>query len=124
MVGAIKPAGVPLIGIPQLVLGVVLIAFASWDFVSASGRLDVAPSARAPASPPPSGDETTVEGPARRGRDDERFRRHAVHMVRATGEPISAIARELDLDPSRLAGWVRDDRIERARLGLDDAEVD
>jgi hypothetical protein len=124
MIGGIKTAGVPFVGIPQLLLGIALIAFASWDFVSDSGRLDVAPSPGAPASPSTAGDETTVVSPRARPRAtyEDKFRRHAVHMVRATGEPIAAIARELDVNPSTLAGWVRQDRIERARLDLDDPE--
>ena len=117
MIGGIKTAGVPFVGIPQLLLGIALIAFASWDFVSDSGRLDVGPSR--PASPS-TASETTVVAPRSRPREvyDEKFRRHAVHMVRATGEPIAAIARELDVNPSPLAAWVRKDRIERAKLGL------
>ena len=122
MIGGIKTAGTPLVGIPQLLLGIALIAFASWDFVSDSGRLDVASSPRAPGAPATLGGEATPRAGPRRPREtyDERFRRHAVHLVRATGEPIAAIARELDVDPSTLAAWLRDDRIERARLGLDD----
>ena len=126
MIGGIKTAGVPLVGIPQLLLGIGLIAFASWDFVADSGRLDVAPSPRAEGSPTTTGAEPNGVSAPRRARVtyDEKFRRHAVHMVRATGEPIAAIARELDVNPSTLAGWVRKDRIERARLGLDDVEAD
>jgi hypothetical protein len=126
MIGGMKTAGTPFVGIPQLVLGVALIAIASWDFVSDSGRLDVAPSPRAEGSPTTTGAEPNGVSAPRRARVtyDEKFRRHAVHMVRATGEPIAAIARELDVNPSTLAGWVRKDRIERARLGLDDVEAD
>ena len=126
MIGGIKTAGVPFVGVPQLVLGIILIAFASWDFVSDSGRLDVAPSRGATGSPSTAGGEPTAVSSRRRPREtyDESFRRHAVHMVRATGEPIAAIARELDVNPSTLAGWVRKDRIERAKLGLTDDEAD
>ena len=125
MIGGIKTAGVPFLGIPQLLLGVGLIAFASWDFVSDSGRLDVAPSPGTSAPPGAAGDGTTVASRRRpRTAYDEKFRRHAVHMVRATGEPMAAIARELDVSPSTLAGWVRKDRIERAKLGLGDGEAD
>ncbi len=126
MIGGIKTAGVPFVGIPQLLLGIVLIAFASWDFVSDSGRLDLVSSPPAASSASRSDAEATVASAGRRRREtyDERFRRHAVHMVRARGEPIAAIARELDVNPSTLAGWVRKDRIERARLGLDDAEAE
>jgi hypothetical protein len=121
MIGGIKTAGTPFVGIPQLLLGIALIAFASWDFVSDSGRLDVAASPRTPASSAPTDEPSAVAAPRRpRGTYDEKFRRHAVHMVRATGEPVATIARELDVNPSTLAGWVRKDRIERAKLGLDD----
>jgi Transposase len=123
MIGGMKTAGVPFVGIPQLVLGIALIAFASWDFVADSGRLDVASSPQAPAPPPPP--PATAGAPhRRRGAYEEKFRRHAVHMVRSTGEPIAAIARELDVNPSTLAGWVRKDRIERAKLGLDEPASD
>ncbi len=126
MITGMKTAVVPWLSIPQLVLGVALIATASWDFVSDSGRLDLVSSPPAASSASRSDAEATVASAGRRRREtyDERFRRHAVHMVRARGEPIAAIARELDVNPSTLAGWVRKDRIERARLGLDDAEAE
>jgi hypothetical protein len=126
MIGGMKTAGAPFVGIPQLVLGVALIAIASWDFVSDSGRLDVAPSQPAPGRPSTDGGGLAVASRARKPRAtyDEKFRRKAVHRVRSTGEPIAAIARDLDVNPSTLAGWVRKDRIERARLGLGEDDAD
>ena len=127
MIGGMKTAGTPWLGIPQLVLGVILIAVASWDYVSDSGRLDVRPSQPAddwPADDWPADDTdglAVAPAPGRRQARrtyDDKFRRHAVHMVRSTGEPIAVIARDLDVNPSTLAGWVKKDRIERARLGI------
>lgn len=112
MIGGMKTAVVPWLGIPQLVIGVALIATAAWDFVIDSGRLDFRPS-----PPAVTGDEAGAPK-RRRAAYDEKFRRHAVHMVRSTGQPIAAIARELDVNPSTLAGWVRKDRIQRERAGI------
>ncbi|HEV3402213.1 MAG TPA: transposase [Acidimicrobiales bacterium] len=129
MVGGMKTAGVPLIGIPQLLLGVVLIAVTTWDFVSDSGRLDVEPSSR-PARL--RRDEEAVgaraEWAASSGRRSyaEEFRHNAVEMVLSDGMPVAVVARELDISPSTLGKWVnrerqaRADRGELAEVGSDD----
>ena len=124
MIGGMKTAGTPLVGIPQLILGIALIAVAGWDFVSDSGRLDVEPSRPAADSPSTDGNgpavATAPAGRESRRTYDDKFRRHAVHMVRSTGQPIAAVARDLDVNPSTLAGWVKKDRIERERFGIVD----
>ncbi len=114
MVAGMKTARVPFVGVPQLVLGVVLIALTSWNFLSDSGRLGVRSS---PPQPPPAA-PPALSSTRIRKTYDEGFRRHAVDMVRSTGQPIAAIARELDVAPSTLASWVRKDRQERERLGV------
>jgi transposase len=48
----------------------------------------------------------------RRGFTKE-FKRGAVELVRSTGRPIAAVARELGLYDSTLGNWVRQDRIDR-----------
>jgi transposase len=54
----------------------------------------------------------------RRGFTKE-FKRDAVELVRSTGRPIAAIARELGIYDSTLGNWVRQDRIDRGeREGL------
>jgi hypothetical protein len=116
MVGGMKTAGVPLIGIPQLLLGVVLIAVTTWDFVSDSGRLDVKPPplpARQAPEPPPSEWTGTV---SRRSYAEE-LRRNAVEMVLTGGKPVAAVARELDISPSTLGRWVNNERQARAERG-------
>jgi transposase len=54
----------------------------------------------------------------RRGFTKE-FKRDAVELVRTTGRPIAAVARELGIYDSTLGNWVRQDRIDRGeREGL------
>ena len=54
----------------------------------------------------------------RRGFTKE-FKRDAVELVRSSGRPIAAIARELGIYDSTLGNWVRQDRIDRGeREGL------
>jgi transposase len=54
----------------------------------------------------------------RRGFTKE-FNRDAVELVRSSGRPIAAIARELGIYDSTLGNWVRQDRIDRGeREGL------
>jgi transposase len=54
----------------------------------------------------------------RRGFTTE-FKRDAVELVRSTGRPVAAIARELGIYDSTLGNWVRQDRIDRGeREGL------
>ena len=48
----------------------------------------------------------------RRGFTKE-FKRDAVELVRSSGRPIAAIARELGIYDSTLGNWVRQDRIDR-----------
>ena len=48
----------------------------------------------------------------RRGFTKE-FKRDAVELVRSTGRPIAAVARELGIYDSTLGNWVRQDRIDR-----------
>jgi len=40
------------------------------------------------------------------------FKRDAVELVRSTGRPIAAVARELGIYDSTLGNWVRQDRID------------
>jgi len=40
-------------------------------------------------------------------------KRDAVELVRSTGRPIAAVARELGIYDSTLGNWVRQDRIDR-----------
>ena len=47
----------------------------------------------------------------RRGFTKE-FKRDAVELVRSTGRPIAAVARELGIYDSTLGNWVRQDRID------------
>jgi transposase len=54
----------------------------------------------------------------RRGFTTE-FKGDAVELVRSSGRPIAAIARELGIYDSTLGNWVRQDRIDRGeREGL------
>lgn len=115
MAAGMKTARVPFVGVAQLVLGVVLIALTSWTILSDSGRLNVRSS---PLHPPPRAAPPALPSTRIRKTYDEGFRRHAVHMVRSTGQPIAAIARELDVNPSTLASWVRKDRQDRDRLRI------
>ena len=48
----------------------------------------------------------------RRGFSKE-FKRDAVKLVRSSGRPIAAVARELGIYDSTLGNWVRQDRIDR-----------
>jgi transposase-like protein len=51
------------------------------------------------------------------------FKRDAVALVRATGRPITQIARELGIYDSTLGNWVRQDAIDRGeREGLTSEE--
>ena len=120
MVGGMKTAGAPLIGIPQLLLGVVLIAVTTWDFVSDSGRLDVRPSSRPTvARRKDNGRAAPAEWTAPPGRRyyGEEFRNNAVAMVLTDGKPIAAVARELDISPRTLGKWVNKERQVRAERG-------
>jgi Transposase len=126
MVGGMKTAGTPFLGLPQLVAGIVLTAVACWYFVSDSGRLDLERPRPRPA--PPSvgvGEPRTADDSERRSpkKYTDEFRRHAVMMVRSTGWPIARVARELDVNPATLGGWVKKDRVERAGRGGSRAEV-
>lgn len=120
MVGGMKTAGVPFVGIPQLLLGVALVAVTTWDFVSDSGRLDVKP----PSSPARQGQGEEGEPPppewtapdSRRSFAEE-FRRNAVEMVLTEGKPVAAVAREVDISPSTLGRWVNKERQARAERG-------
>jgi transposase len=51
----------------------------------------------------------------RRGFSKE-FKRDAVELVRSTGRPIAAVARELGIYDSTLGNWVRQDRIDRGEV--------
>jgi hypothetical protein len=120
MVGGMKTAGVPFVGIPQLAIGIVLIAVASWDFVSDSGRLDLTPVQAGPARPPArtgasNGTGAPAVGTSRRTYS-EGFRRQAVEYVHATGKPIAVVAREMGVNPGTLGRWVKKDR-DRADVG-------
>jgi hypothetical protein len=117
MVGGMKTAGAPFVGIPQLAIGILLIAVAGWDFVSDSGRLDVAQAQPRRARRPVQGRGPTHPGPpatgtARRSYTEE-FRRDAVEYVHATGKPIAVVAREMGVNPGTLGRWVKKDRAER-----------
>ena len=125
MIGGMKTAGIPYVGIPQLILGIALIAVTGWDFLAESGRLDVKPSRSVSGRPRAERREpVAVARPSEpRKTYDDKFRRHAVHMVRSTGQPIAVIARDLNVKRSTLAGWVKKDRLERERLGITDHEA-
>lgn len=117
MVGGMKTAGTPFLGLPQLAVGITLTALACWYFVSDSGRLDLGQSQPAPRSGALSfdGAQAVVADGLRRSprKYTDDFRRHAVAMVRSTGWPIARVARELDVSPGTLGGWVKKDRMER-----------
>ncbi len=117
MVGGMKTAGTPLLGLPQLIAGIALTAAACWYFVSDSGRLDLdRPRPQLGSLAFDGGVPRVTDGPVRRSprKYSEDFRRHAVTMVRSTGWPIARVARELDVSPGTLGGWVKKDRMERA----------
>lgn len=120
MIGGMKTAGTTLVAIPQLIVGMVLTAVAGWDFVSDSGRLDLGRPQPQPAWRPAEDDQPGAANGSttgtRRRTYDEKFRRHAVHMVRSTGKPVAAVARDLDVNPGTLRGWVKKERQERERL--------
>ena len=48
------------------------------------------------------------------------FKRDAVELVRSSGRPISAVARELGCGESSLSYWVGRDRLERAAAHPED----
>jgi transposase len=45
----------------------------------------------------------------------EEGKRDAVNLVRSTGRPIAAVARELGIYDSTLGNWVPQDRIDRGK---------
>jgi transposase len=51
--------------------------------------------------------------PETRRQYDREFREGAVRIVRETGKPIAAVARDLDINAGTLANWVNKDKIER-----------
>ncbi|HET9264660.1 MAG TPA: transposase, partial [Vicinamibacterales bacterium] len=53
-------------------------------------------------------------GPPRRQFSEE-FKEGAVRLVLDEGKTVGAVARELDLTPSALGGWVRQARAERTK---------
>ena len=50
-----------------------------------------------------------------RRRFSEEFKEGAVRLVLDEGKTVGAVARELDLTPSALGGWVRQARAERTK---------
>ena len=59
-------------------------------------------------------------GRRRRRQFSDEFRSGAVRLVLDEGKTVGAVARELDLTPSALSGWVRQARADRTqgRTGL------
>jgi hypothetical protein len=53
MIGGMKTAGSPFVGVPQLILGIALIGVAAWDYVSDNGLLKLAPAAPPSLAEPP-----------------------------------------------------------------------
>lgn len=45
------------------------------------------------------------------------FRAEAVRLVRESGKPVSAVARDIDVTETSLYAWVRQDRIDRGDGG-------
>ncbi len=64
------------------------------------------------------------QAPRTRRKFSDEFKRDAVEIVRASGESIAAVARELGIYDSSLGSWVRQDQINRGEWeGLSTAEA-
>ncbi len=64
------------------------------------------------------------QAPRTRRKFSDEFKRDAVEIVRASGESIAAVARELGIYDSSLGSWVRQDQINRGKWeGLSTAEA-
>ena len=61
--------------------------------------------------------------PETRRRYDPEFREGAVRIVRETGKPIVAVARDLGIHPASLRAWMHKDRLARGELA-DPARAD